>query len=342
MQNSNSKNLRICVIGAGDMGLRHIKGWQQIENAEVVAIVDDVPERLQAAGIEFKVSGLYADYQTAISQTKPDVVSVCIPTAFHAPVSIYAIEHGAHVLCEKPIALRLEDADLMIEAAERKGVLLTVGFMLRYSQAIQKLKQQWLDANAIGRPIMVVSENFMEVRPKVLMHARNINGGPLIDYWCHHFDLWSYLFDSQPVSIAGYGTIFAQDKAEVAHLKELAIDTAGVALKFASGDIGQLATSWGLPRALAGQAISSDKFVGPSGLIIGDIRRHLTLVKADGTSEEIYNTGRDWWADEITAFAQTIRNGGSPLVTGQQGREALRISLAAIEAIETGQTVTLS
>lgn len=342
MQNFSNKNLRICVVGAGDMGLRHVKGWQQVSNAEVVAIVDDVPERLQAAGREFKVGDLFADYQSAISETKPDVVSVCIPTAFHAPVSLYAMEHGAHVLCEKPIALTLADADAMIETAQRKGVLLAVGFMLRYSQAVQKLKQQWIDSNAIGRPIMVVSENFMEVRPKILMHDRNINGGPLIDYWCHHFDLWSYLFDSKPVSISGYGTIFARDKAEVAHLKELAIDTAGVALKFQSGDIGQLATSWGLPRALAGQAISNDKFIGPNGLIIGDVRRHLTLLRADGTSEEIYNTGRDWWHDEIAEFAHIIRSGGTPLVTGQQGREALQISLAAIEAIESGQTVTLS
>lgn len=334
------KTLKICIVGAGDMGLRHLNGWQAVENAHIVAIVDDVPPRLRDAGRQFGVSGLYSNYQTAILETEPDVVSVCIPTAFHADVSLYALEHGAHVLCEKPIALSLTDADAMVETARRNSLLLTVGFMLRYSQAIQDLKN-WVAGGRIGRPILYVAENFMEVRPKILMHARHVNGGPLIDYWCHHFDLWSYLFESQPVSIAGYGAILAQGKPEVENLDALAIDTAGVIVRYASGDIGQLATSWGLPTALSGQALSSDKLIGPQGLITGNIRRDLVLHQANGRSQEINNRGFDWWRDEIAAFAQTIRSGGKPLVTGENGREALRVSLAAIEAIETGQTINV-
>ena len=334
------KNLKVCVIGAGDMGLRHINGWQQVEDAQIVAIVDDVPLRLKDAGHQYQVSGLYANYQDAIDETRPDVVSVCIPTAFHAAASLYAIEHGAHVLCEKPIALTLADADAMIEAAQRQGVLLTVGFMLRYAKAMQDLKK-WVASGQIGRPILYVSENFMEVRPKILMHAREVNGGPLLDFWCHHFDLWSYFFESQPVSIAGYGAILAHGKPEVENLDALAIDTAGVVIKYASGDIGQLATSCGLPTALSAHAASSDKLIGPDGLIEGNIRREMTIRKGNGRSIEISNRGIDWWRDEIAAFAQNIREGSTPIVTGQNGREALRVSLSAIEAIETGQTVKL-
>ncbi len=336
----NEKNLKICVVGAGDMGLRHLNGWQAVENAEVVAIVDDVPPRLRDAGRQFGVSGLYSNHQTAILETRPNVVSVCIPTAFHADVSLYALEHGAHVLCEKPIALSMADADAMLETAQRNGLLLTVGFMLRYSQGVQTLKD-WVAGGQIGRPILYVAENFMEVRPKILMHARHVNGGPLLDYWCHHFDLWSYLFESRPVSVAGYGAILAQGKPEVENLDPLAIDTAGVIVQYQSGDIGQLATSWGLPTALSGHALSSDKLIGPQGLITGNIRRDLILHRATGRSQEITNRGFDWWRDEIAAFAQAIRSGGALRVTGENGREALRVSLAAIEAIETGQTVNL-
>jgi predicted dehydrogenase len=335
-----NKVLRVAVIGAGDMGVRHLRGWQNA-GTEIVAVVDDVPSRLEALGATLQPSTrFYNDYKTAISEARPNVVSVCIPTAFHAPVSLYAIEHGAHVLCEKPIALTLEDADAMIEAAKRQGVLLTVGFMLRYSSGIAKLKD-WVSSGAIGKPILATSENFMEVRPKVLMHAKNVNGGPILDYWCHQFDLWSFLFDSEPVSVSGYGTIFAQGKPEVANLGELAIDTAGVTIKYKSGDIAQFSTTWGLPRTLKGRDISGDKLIGPKGMIIGDIRKQMTLVNGAGQTEEVNNTGVDWWQLEIAALAENIRNGGAPLVDARNGREALRLSLAALKAIETGQTITL-
>ncbi len=337
----SSKNLRVCVIGAGDMGIRHARAWSKTENCEVVALVDDVPSRFEGAVAMLpKVPELFTCYQRAIEETSPDVVSVCIPTAFHAPVSLYAIEHGAHVLCEKPIALTLEDAEAMQIAADKYGVLLTVGFMLRYSPGVAQLKK-WVSEGAIGRPIMYVSENFMEVRPKVLMHAKNVNGGPLLDYWCHHFDLWSYLFESEPLSVAGYGTIFAKDKPELAGVGELAIDTAGVIVRYKSGDIAEFSACWGLPRALAGHDISSDKLLGPQGMILGDVRKQLTMLNGAGQTEEISNAGLDWWALQIAAFARTIQEGGPPLVGARNGREALRLSLAALKAIETGQTIRL-
>jgi predicted dehydrogenase len=324
--------LRVCVVGAGDMGLRHLKAWQNVEQVEVVALVEGVEERLAQAGQECGISGLYQDYKQAIDETRPAVVSVCLPTSFHAPVTIYALESGAHVLCEKPVALNLADAEAMKETARRKGLLLAVGFMLRYSPAVARLKE-WLAAGKIGRPVMVVSENFMEVRPKRVMHAKNINGGPIADFWCHHFDLWAWLFESEPASVAGYGAVFAQNKPEVSGLGELAVDTATVSIKYRSGDIGQLSTSWGWPPALKPWAISSDKFIGPDGLIFGDIRKKLTLVQSDGQTEEVSNAGLNFWQDEIDAFARAIRQGGY-FAGVDEGIAALKVSLAAFEAIE--------
>ncbi len=335
------KRLKVCVVGAGDMGVRHLKGWGKVKEAEVVALVDDAPARLQALGALLQsTTKLYADYRQAIDEARPDVVSVCVPTAYHAQVSLYAIERGAHVMCEKPIALTLEEADMMMAAAQEKGVLLTVGFMLRYSPAVLKLKD-WIINGTIGRPLMIVSENFMEVRPKVLMHAKKVNGGPLMDYWCHHFDLWSYLFDSKPVSVSGYGTIFAQGKPEVALIPELAVDTAAISIKYQSGDVAQLSTSWGLPKMFANHHISSDKIFGPKGIIVGDIRKQMTLMNEAGNEEEVKNSGVDWWQTQISAFAHTIQEGGKPLVRAQNGREALKLSLAALQAIESGLTVML-
>ncbi len=332
-----SKDLRIAVIGAGDMGVRHLKAWQNIPDSQVVALVEGVRSRLEATGQECGVSGLYEDYQQALDDTRPDIVSVCLPTSFHAPVTLAALKAGAHVLCEKPMALNLADAEAMQAAAHQQGLLLGVGFMLRYSQAIARLKQ-WLVDGRIGQPVMAVSENFMEVRPKRVMHAKNINGGPIADYWCHHFDLWRWLFESEPESLTGYGTILAADKDEMKGLGELAVDTAVVSIKYRSGSIGQFSTSWGLPPALKTWGMSSDKFIGPQGIIFGDIRQQLTLVEGNGQTEEVSNAGRTWWQDEIAAFARAVREGG-PFIGAEEGIAALKVSLAAFEAIENGTTV---
>ncbi len=331
--------LKVAVIGAGDMGVRHLKAWQNVPEARVVALVEGVAPRLEAVGKETGITNLFTDYKEGIEQSRPDVVSVCLPTAFHAPVSLFALEHGAHVLCEKPIALTVADAEQMQQAAESRGLKLATGFMLRYSAAFARLKQ-WLDEGRIGRPVMAVSENFMGIRPKIVMHAKNINGGPVVDYWCHHFDMWRWLFSSDPASVSGYGMVFAGNKSEVENLGELAIDTAGVAIKFRSGDIAQFSTSWGLPRALDAKDFTADKFIGPDGLIYGDIRKELTLVQANGQTETISNAGINWWQDEILAFARSIRE-GTPFIGAAEGIEALKVSLAALEAVETGQTVQL-
>ncbi len=348
-----ARRLRVAVIGAGDMGLRHAQGWQALAKTtdgaiegELVALVDDMPGRLEATRQQFGLSSaaLFSEYKAAISHTRPDVVSVCVPTAFHVPVGLEAIKFGSHVLIEKPLSLSLEQSEAIIAAAERKGVILAVGFMLRYAPAVQQLKS-WVEAGKLGGPLFWAAENFMEVRPKILMHHKGINGGPLVDYWCHHFDLWSWIFDSQPVSVAGYGAIFAQGKAEVANLGELAIDTAGVIVRYANGAIGQLSTSWGLPRGLSLGMLSSDRLVGPNGIVVGDIRKTMNLhaLGKDGREllEQSQNTHSNFWQDEITALARTIAEGGQPLAGGRQGRDALALSLAALEAVETGKTVNL-
>ncbi len=349
-----ARRLKVAVVGAGDMGLRHAQGWQQLAvttggaiEGELVAIVDDAPARLEVARDMFKLnsSALFSDYHTAIAQVRPDVVSVCVPTAFHAEVGLTAIEYGAHVLIEKPLALTLEQADTVIEAAQKQGVVLAVGFMLRYSPGVQKLKS-WVESGKFGGPLFYAAEDFMEIRPKIVMHHKGINGGPLVDYWCHHFDLWSLLFNSQPVSVAGYGATFATGKPEVAQLRELAIDTAGVIVRYASGDVGQLSTSWGLPRGLSLGILEADRLAGPNGIALGNVRHKLTLhaLGPDGKEliEEALNNNAVFWQDEITTLAQIITQGGQPLAAGREGRAALALSLAALEAIESGETVRIN
>ena len=123
-----------------------------------------------------------------------DVVSVCICTALHAQVSIFAAEHGKHVLSEKPIALTVADAEAMIAAARHNNVKLAVGLMRRYSPVLPALRD-WLAADASGHPALYYAVDAREIRPKREMHDANGNApycqiviAPKLDKFRKHWE----------------------------------------------------------------------------------------------------------------------------------------------------------
>ena len=169
-----SEKLGICIIGCGFMGQTHAKGWQAVPEARVVAVVDRITERAQALGRQFDCE-TYTEYAEAIAQPDVDVVSVCIPTYQHADITIAAAELGRHVLCEKPIALTLDQADRMIAAAQKNQVKLGLGFMRRHTPVITDLRAR-LQASELGRPVLYHASDVRELRPKREMHDANANG----------------------------------------------------------------------------------------------------------------------------------------------------------------------
>ena len=169
-----------------------------------------------------------------------NVVSVCIPTYLHPEVTVFAAQHGKHVLSEKPMALTLAGADAMIEAAARHGVKLGIGFMRRYSP-VQEQVRAWLAEGKLGRPLAYHSMDARELRPKREMHDANANGGPVIDMGVHLFDGWARLFDAEPVEVFAVGHKLAEGRPEISHIAEVAVDTATVVVRYASGDTGTFA-----------------------------------------------------------------------------------------------------
>src|SRR5699024_2244172 len=119
--------LKVAVIGCGSIAKhRHLLEYAQHHEANIIAVCDIVEERAEAVAEQYGAKA-YTDYAVLLKEEKPDVVSVCLPNYLHAPVSIAALEAGAHVLCEKPMATSLEEADQMIEAAEKNNKKLMIG-----------------------------------------------------------------------------------------------------------------------------------------------------------------------------------------------------------------------
>lgn len=336
---SNTKELGVCMVGAGDMGTRHAHSWSTIEGVKLVAVADIIAGRARSLASQYDMDYCVTDYKEVAGLDEVDVVTVCVPTFFHPEVTVFAAEHGKHVMCEKAIALSLEAADRMMEAAGRNGVKLGLGFQRRASKWAAELAKL-LREGEIGRPVMYRQMDAWQIRAKREAHdmARGF-GGPVVDMCCHYFDLWRMIFDSEPVRVTARGFTFAEGREELAHIAELAPDTAAIIVEHGSGDIGVVTITWGLPPGVRG--LNTADVLGPDGVILFPNLDEITILKEGGKDKKISGLAENWHAQGIQYFAKSILEGEPLRATGEDGKRALRVSLAALESMKTGQPVVL-
>ncbi len=335
-----TEKLGICIVGCGYMGGIHAQGWRAVPEAEVVAIVDLQSERAHSLARQFACEP-FSDYKEALTLPDVNVVSICIPTYLHAEVTAAAAESGKHVLCEKPIALTLNDADRMIAAAQENQVKLGLGFMRRHTPVVEDLKAR-LAAGEFGRPVLYHASDVRELRPKTEMHDANANGGPVIDMAVHLIDIWNTVFDSEPVSVSAQGLKIGADRPEIEHISEVAVDTASVLVRYASGDIGTFVVTWGLPLKV-NPSQHHDQIYAPNGLaeLYFGNQQELRLMRENGIWQTLCISHQNMYRNQIRSFANWVLKDEPFPATGADGKLALRVALAALESIRTGQTIHL-
>jgi predicted dehydrogenase len=337
-----SVKLGVCIVGCGYMGQIHAERWSRVPEAQVVAVVDIDPQRAERLAHQYRLDAYYTETLEAIGLPQVDVVSVCIPTSLHAEVSVAAAQLGKQVLCEKPMALTLEQADCMIAAADANQVKLGVGFMRRHSPVVQDLRNL-LAEGKFGRPVLYNASDVRELRPKREMHDAHMNGGPVIDMAVHLIDLWTTIFNAQPVSVYAQGLKIAENRPEISHITNVAVDTATVLVSYDSGDIGTFVVSWGLPTKVVPPG-QPDQFYGSKGLgqaYYGSNQQELRLMREGGAWETLAISHEDMYQREIAAFARWVLQDETFPTQGEEGRLALRVALGAIESIRTGRVIKL-
>ena len=334
---TDDSTLGIAVIAAGARGQAHAKAWSSLPDAQVRAVAD-VDEARAREFAEAHGAEVVADAQDAIARDDVHIVSVCTPAAFHAEYVVAAAERGKHVLCEKPIALTLDDADRMIAAARDNGIVLSYSFQGQFREATHRVREL-IASDEIGRPIMARSVSGAEIRPKIAMHDRRLgNGGPLVDSFCHTITAWRCWFQSEPVRVRASGMTFAKGAEELASIEALAIDTATVIVDFASDDVGTHTTSWGLPKGARTGGVND--LIGPRGVMTPG-RDSVKIVKQGGEETVIDGLARDEDLNQVRHFVACVRGEAEPINTGEDARVALSVSLAALESIESGEAVVL-
>ena len=210
---SSPKPLRAGVVGMGWAGETHLKAYQQMPNVEVVAVADPREERLLELKQTYSIADVYTDWEMLVKRDDLDIVSVCTPNQFHAPVSIAALESGKHVLCEKPLARTSAEAEQMVRAAIDHDRVLKTAFNHRERGDIQTLKQA-IDEGQLGR-VYHAKASWMRRQGIPGMGGwftsrEMAGGGPLIDLGVHVLDMALYLLgepEVEAVSAATYAEL---------------------------------------------------------------------------------------------------------------------------------------
>ena len=146
------KTYNTAVIGCGMISKNHFKALKNVQNARCVLACDNKPQRARAAMELYGVPAMETDYRKVLENPDIDAVHICLPHYLHAAVAIEALEHGKHVLCEKPMALDPADAEAMIRARDKSGKQLGICLQNRYNESSRYMKEL-MDSGRMGRVI---------------------------------------------------------------------------------------------------------------------------------------------------------------------------------------------
>jgi len=311
---------RVGIIGLGAIGRTHIATWQA-NGITPVAYADAVPAALEAIIAEHGGRG-FSDGIALIESGSVDIVSICTPPLFHKELVIAAAEAGVAVLCEKPLARSLEDAEAIVEAVDRTGTLLTVGFCHRFEPAIEKLKAM-IVTGKLGT-IITFRNRFAGLKADAhstwFGDPRLSGGGVMADTSVHSIDLFRHLV-GEAVDIQAMTSTRETEHGPAMEVE----DTSLLTLKTAGGALGIIEASWRTPPGEWTVTI-----YGTRGEATFDYGTNMLQMKhADGTVEPIDIMPGDRFEREFAHFIECWRGNAELRVTVRDGLAANRILDAA-------------
>ncbi len=335
--------LRFAIVGCGHIAKKHAAGIEAIEHAKLVAVCDTDQQRIN----HFLKDGVkgYTRYQDLLADPTVDVVCICLPTGLHADFTIQAAEAGKHVIVEKPMALRLSDADEMIDACKKNGVKLAVVHPNRFRPAIKKLRSR-IEAGAFGKighanATVRWNRNDAYFAQAPWRGTKAMDGGVLMNQAIHNMDLLLWMMgDAEEV------TTYAATRIRKIETE----DTSVSVIRFKNGALGVLEAAITLyPRNLE----ESLSIFGETGTAIigGSTANWIKTWKfADLSDAEVEQDIQEVENDPfgipghqciIQDMIDAILEGREPIVSGIEGRHVLQLVIACQQSAEKQRPIRL-
>jgi predicted dehydrogenase len=329
-------SLGVAVIGVGSMGRRHAENVRKFPELRLVAVADT---RAEAARSVADALGCSWSVQPEEALRHPDCRAAIIATSAdtHADLVVLAASLGRDVLCEKPLALTVEDAQRAIAVARQAKVRLQTGFMRRYDPGYAAAKDA-IAAGRIGRPLLFTAvSRDREPGPPAYLRSPG-NGGIFLDSGVHDYDLARWLMDDEVREVRALAAALGGGESA-----QIGPDTGLVHLRFAGGALG---TAEVYAQAGYGYDIRTE-VIGSAGTVrVGQQQeRPFQLLLPDGVGTDFVGHYLDRFATayelEVRDWARRMLADQPPTVTGEDGLRALQIAIAAREAAKTGKPVAV-
>ena len=344
--------LRVLVVGLGNMGMSHALAYTRIDGFEVAGVCT---RHIDSVNLPAALSGAakYNDFETALAELKPDVVSINTLPDTHAPYAIRAMEAGAHVFVEKPMALTVEDAEKVVETANRTGKKLVIGYILRQHPSWTKFIEI---ARELGTPLVFrMNLNQQSNGETWSWHKRLMDSfPPIVDCGVHYVDVMCQMTDAKPVKVHAIGAKLTDEVAKQNY--------GMLQVQFDDGSVGWYEAGWG-PMVSETAFFVKDVF-GPKGSVSIIMAENSAGVKSDDINahtktnqilrhyadmsrpDERIDMTDEPDHDELCEREQryllrAIREDLDLTAHMNDGVNSLRIVLAADESIHSGEVVRL-
>jgi 1,5-anhydro-D-fructose reductase (1,5-anhydro-D-mannitol-forming) len=323
------------ILGLGGFARRMAPLFSAAEGAHLAAISSRDPARAASLAAEFGAARSHAGEEALFADPDVRAIYIATPNALHAEQAIRALRAGKHVLVEKPMALTVADAEAMVEAADRAGVQLGVGFHLRHHPVHRAIKQR-LAGGAAGDIIYGQAQfcSFSQIPlDRWQMNPAIAGAGSIMGLGVHMIDLLRYLTGQEVTSV----TAMTDGPAPGRPVEFLMLGT----LAFDGGAYGQVISSRRLPNSLNNVTIytTHERLVGEE---TNSMQPSGRLVAGHGPEVTINNIPlRDAYLNEIEAFSRAVAGGPAFEASGRDGLRVVEITVALLESARAGRAITL-
>ena len=350
------KKMNIGLVGAGFMGKAHMVAFSNMPKLFTDApfipvfktVCDIVPEIAEDFKERYGFEKACTDWMDIINDPEIDIVSVCTPNSEHAAVSIAALKAGKHVLCEKPMATKLKDCQMMVDTAEQMGKKLMIGQNQRFAKAHAEARKL-IEHGDIGK-VLTFKTTFGHGGPETwsvdagpqnwFFDKKRAAMGAMADLGVHKTDLIQYLLnDTVEETTAKVTTLDKKDS----NGNLIGVDDNAICIyKMKSGIIGTMTASW----TYYGEEDNSTIIYGTEGMlkIYHDPKYCIELIRKDGGKvfydiDQIQTNDNQTKSGIIDAFVESVENDIEPAVSGKSVLSAMKAIFGSLKSSELGRTV---
>ncbi|WP_313193236.1 Gfo/Idh/MocA family oxidoreductase [Shinella zoogloeoides] len=324
------------LIGASTIAKEWVISAIRATGGEVVSVMSTSAERGKTYAAEQGIAKAVTTLDALVNDPEVDAVYISTTNELHRDQALAAAKAGKHILCEKPLAMALEDARTMVQAAKDAGIVMATNHHLR-NAATHRAMHEAIKAGRIGTPLAARVFHAVYLPPHLQgwrLDKPEAGGGVILDITVHDADTLRFVLDSDPVEAIAFAQAGGMGKAGLE-------DAVMGVLRFENGVIAQFHDGFTTKFAETGLEVH-----GADGSLIG---RNVMTQRAAGTvtlrdasgEHDLPLDHRNLYETALSAFHAAVAGKGRPSATGEDGIWSLATGLAVVEAARTGRTVRI-